>query len=93
MKCRNCERDLISKVEHEFGTCNYCCGVDWNEVDEELAAENLQRSIQAEKLIAIRKAAQSETDHEKGVRLGWWNEEGESLLPDDDEDEENEDDE
>lgn len=62
--------------------------MDWNKIDEELAERNRKASIEAEARLEQRRlSGELETIHDKGVRLGWWDEEGNSLLEDDEEDE------
>ncbi len=59
--------------------------MDWDKVFEEQAAENRKASLAAEKRIAQNRS--TETMHEQGVRLGWWDEEGNALESDDEDDE------
>lgn len=58
--------------------------IDWDDAFEEagrIAAQTDTAQARA------RRAAKAKAEHDKGVRLGWWNESGESLLPPDEDDE------
>ena len=52
------------------------------------AKANTPAQREADARTFARAAARSAEQHAKGVRLGWWDEDGNSLLPPDDEDEE-----
>jgi hypothetical protein len=55
--------------------------IDWNAAFEEVAEENriASEKMETEEAIAVREKRKQE-EHERGVRLGWWNELGEPLT-------------
>ena len=56
----------------------------WDEAFEDMAKE----TAKAYDNVNMQKVAQkSAAEHERGIRNGWWDSEGNNLLADDDEDE------
>ena len=57
---------------------------------ELIAAANTPEALAKEALEADRRKARLAEEHAKGVRLGWWNEDGNPLNVEDEDDEDDE---